>query len=453
MRLLVPMLVFLVGCGVHKRSDPPLDVQPLAFSQGGDAAAPDRFWTAFDDPGLDRAVQTALSDNFDVQAAYGRLHAAEAVVRRERGAWVPDLEGFGRTSIGSADPFEGTQRVPIEIGLQSSYEIDLWGRIGAQIRGEAQRREARRGDAQAAALGVAAEVANTWVALAANQEQLRLLEAQIVSNQQMAEVVRTRFLNGVVRQADTLRQDRLVEQTRAQQIEALQERDLLQHRLAVLLGLPPRAPLPSLPEALPAAPALPSTGVPSELMRRRPDVRAAEHSLYAADADVAVAVTDQFPRFTLRGVLSTAPTSPEALLTGWVASLAASVLAPIFAGGQRRAEVRRTKGLLEAQVATYGGVLLTALREVEDALVRNQRQAETVASLQTQLELAEQTSENLAFQYMGDLGVSYLDVLTARTNAQQLRRQEIDARQRLLEVRIDLYRALAGGLEREEGDG
>jgi NodT family efflux transporter outer membrane factor (OMF) lipoprotein len=443
-------LVF--GCGRQRRIEPPLAMDALTISAPDDAgeAVDPRWWTAFAATELDQAIETALQGNFGVQAAYARLAAAEATVRRERGPLFPTLGAFVDSSIGTDDPFGGLQRVPVEFGLDTRYELDLWGRIRAQVRGQARQREATREDARTAVLSVSAAVATTWIDLAATREQLTLLDTQIEANEQMSAIVRSRVLNGVVRQADSLRQDRLVEQTRAARIARLEDLDVLEHRLAVLLGQPPDAALAvPLPQTLPEPPPLPATGLPSELLRRRPDVRAAEQRLYAADADVAVAVANLYPRFSIRAGVSNAPASPEALLTGWVASLGASLTAPLLEGGQRRAEVARVRALLDAEVADYGTTLLNALAEVEDALARNRRQAETVALLDRQVTLATQTAENLQLQYVGGLDVGYLDVLTAQTTAQQLKRQQIEARQRLLALRVDLYRALAGGFDPE----
>lgn len=436
-----------MACAGGKPPPAPVDVAPLAFSESGSAPVADAWWTALGDPELDALMDRALADNFTVQAAFARLEAAEAAVRRERAPLFPSTAAYADTSIGTDDPFGGVQRVPVELGVQASYEIDLWGRIRANLRAEAERREATRGDARTAALSMSAELARTWVALAATTEQLELLDDQIAANEGMVEVVNARFLNGVVRQADALRQQRLLEQSLAQRTARQADLEVLEHRLAVLAGRPPQSTDLPAPDTLPDLPPLPDAGIPLELLQRRPDVRAAEAALRAADAEVAAAVAELYPRLSISARASAAPTSPQEVLTGWVASLGANLLAPLFQGGQRRAEVRRRRALLDAQLADYGSALLTALQEVEDALARNQRQAELVDNLDRQADLASRTAEGLQSQYTGGLDVGYLDVLTAQTTAQQLRREQILARQTHLELRIDLYRALAGPLE------
>lgn len=443
----IPVLLLLVACSAHKGARPPVDVEPLAFSDSGEAPLREAWWTAFEDEALDRHVEDALRDNFGVQAAFARLRQAEAVVRRERAPLYPSVSAYADSSVGTDDPFGGVQRVPVEVGLQAGYEVDLWGRIRAGVRARKERREMTRQDARTAALSVSAEVANTWIALGATREQLALLDQQLRANEGMAKVVEARFLNGVVRQADSLRQTRLLEQTRAERVARLADLEVLENRLAVLLGRPPQDRIEPLPDGLPVLPPLPDAGVPLDLVRRRPDVLAAERALYAADAEVAAAIADQFPRLNLRGAVSVAPSSPEAILTGWVASIGAGLLAPLLGAGQRRAEVRRTRAVVDEELANYGAALLGALQEVEDALARNRRQQELVDNLDRQVRLADRTAAGLQAQYTGGLDVGYLDVLTAQTTAQSLRRQQIAARRTQLELRVDLFRALAGGVE------
>ncbi len=447
----IPLLVAwataaAMGCAKPGPIASPIDVSSLAFSESGADTMDARWWTVFEDPALDAAIAEGLSDNFTVRAAWARLEAAEAVVRRARAPWFPSLTATTDVAIRSDRPVVDGDTGPVTVGLAASWEIDLWGRIRAQVLGESAAREIVREDAHTAALSLSAQIADAWIAIGAAREELALLDEQLHANTGMAEVVEARFLNGVVRQADALRQQRLLEQTRAQQVARLEDLEVLEHQLAVLLGRPPTLAIDPIPTALPDAPPLPDAGLPAELVRRRPDVRAAEQAVRRADAGVAEAVADQFPRLTLGGAISNAPASPQALVSGWIGSFVANLLAPIFEGGRRKAEVRRARAEAEAILHEYGDAVLVAMQEVEDALARNRRQAQILANLDTQVDLATRTAEGLEAQYVGGLSVSYLDVLTAQTTAQQLRRQHIDARARLLTLRVDLYRALAGAL-------
>ena len=335
-------------------------------------------------------------------------------------------------------------------GVSLSWEIDLWGRVGAQVSAQEQRTAASLEDARAAALSLAAEVVRTWVEIAATRQELALLEAQVETNRRLVEAIEARVVNGIQGPADLLRQERLLEQTHADRLARETDLELLEHRLPVLLGRPPQHQIRPLPEAMPALPPLPAAGIPAELLRRRPDVRAAEHALRATDKDVVAAIADQFPRLSLNASFFGFPDSPAALLQGFVASLGVGLLANLVKGGERRAEIRRSRALVEEALALYGDVVLVALQEVEDALALDGRQGELVANIDRQVDLAEQTVESLTARYTGGLDVGFLDVVTAQPAAQQLRRDQIEVRREQLGYRIGLYRALAGGLEPTE---
>jgi len=190
---------------------------------------------------------------------------------------------------------------------------------------------------------------------------------------------------------------------------------------------------------------------PLALTRRRPDVQAAEYALAAADAEVAAAVANRFPRLTLQAGAASPTVGAEALLSGWVTSLGVGLVAPLFTAGARAAEVRRAQAIVDEELAGYGAAVLGALQEVEDALARGRQQAALLAHLDAQVALAERAAELLRDQYLGAMGADYLDVLTAQSTAQALRRQQIAARAALLAIRVDLYRALAGGVEPAAG--
>lgn len=436
-------ILLLVGCAKPvdaQLSATPPDLTAVAFSSTGTHTAAPDWWTAFQSPELDTLMVRALAENPGVQAAYHRLTAANATVVQARSPLFPALAA----EAGIAGPPADT-----ELAVGASYEVDLWGRIRAEARGAAYRRDATATDASAAALSLSGAVARTWVGIAASRAQLTLLDRQVRANEGMAKVVEARFLNGVVRQADSLRQQRLLVQTEGQRIVQRETLAVQEHALAALLGLPATAEVPLEAVELPPVPPLPETGLPAEVIRRRPDVRAAEQRLRAVDEDVAVAVAERFPRLTLGASVSTSITS-SGVAAGWVASLSANLVAPLFEAGARRAAVQEQRALLDAALADYGAVVVTAVQEVEDALARDRLQAERVANLQAQARLADRTADGLEAQYTGGLDVGYLDVLTARTTAQQLRRDLISAHQRQLELRIAVYLAIAGGLPAPE---
>jgi outer membrane protein TolC len=186
--------------------------------------------------------------------------------------------------------------------------------------------------------------------------------------------------------------------------------------------------------------------LPSDLVRRRPDLRQSFYELEALDADLAAAVANQFPRLNLSASISTSDESPENLFDSWVASVAGQIVAPLLDGGQRRAEVNRREALLREGAANYIQTTLEAFGEVEDALLREAQQNRILKSLERQLTLNKMTYKQLRVQYINGAS-DYLSVLINLIEGQRLQRDLLVAKRELLEIRVALYRSLAGGIE------
>ena len=440
---LVLACALVAGGGCASRPQPAVSpVQaPETFSERGAAKLPELWWTAFDDPRLDRLMDRALQSNFDLASAWQRLRSARALVEREASDLYPDLDGSVEAGASQPEP-EDPQRV--RLGLAAGYEVDLWGRISSRVEAERYRARASFADYQAAALSLSAEVARTWYQLIEARSQLALLSEQVETNEKVLRLLRARFGSGQIRAVDILRQQQLVESTRERRIAARSRMRVVEHLLAVLLGRAPQSGVDLDRAELPELPPLPDTGLPAELVQRRPDVRRAHDLLRAADRDLAAAVSRQYPRLSLTASLSTAGEDASDLFDDWARSFAGNLMAPLLDGGERRADVERAEALREQRLYEYGQVTLTAFREVEDALVRERKQLRQLDSLRRQVELASRTYEQLQIEYFNGLA-DYIDVLTALTDRQQLRRDLIAARLELLDIRIGLYRALAGG--------
>jgi len=410
----------------------------------GDAAMPDQWWTAFDDSVLNEQVDTALTDNFDLAAAWQRLRQARSIVQRERADLFPALDGLAGAEVRGGD--DNDQQTEFSAGLEASYEWDLWGRIESRVEAERFRASATLADYHTASLSLAAEVAVAWYRRVEARLQLALIQRQVDVNEKVLELLRTRFAAGQSRSPDVLRQRELIETTKQQAVVQRARIAVLEHQLAVLQGMAPQSEIVWPERDLPELPPSPSTGVAAELVQRRPDVQRALLRVKAADRELASAVSDQYPRIALTASLSSAAEHPEDLFREWLVSLAGQVTAPLFDAGQRRAEVERTEALRQEAVDVYGQTVIEAFREVEDALSQEQYQAELLTRIRNRLALARQTYEQLRTQYLNGV-TDYIAVLTALTDQQQLERDLLAAERILLEQRITLYRALAGRFE------
>jgi len=451
--LLAGLLVLggLLGCTTQRPTTPPVETS-VPFAEAGAQEVPDQWWTVFENDRLNALVDTATASNFTLRTAWQRLQASQAVVDRESGALFPDLEASGQGGVtetqGDTEASDGVdqQGENLQMGLNSAYEVDLWGRIRSQVQAERFRARAGRADYQTAALSLSAEVVRTWAQLAEARSQRRLVQQQIDTNVKVLNLLENRFETGQIRSVDVLRQRQLVESTREQRTVVESRVQVLEHQLAVLLGRPPQAGVEALPDSLPELPPLPDAGVPTDLVQRRPDVRRAHNLLKAADRDLAAAISNQYPRLTLSASASSAAESASDLFQTWAYSFAGNLLAPIFRGGALRAEVDRTEAVRTQRLYEYGQTILTAFQEVENALIREKKQRERIQDLEQQVALAQRAYEQLRVQYFNG-AVDYLDVLTALDEVQQLRRDRLAAELTLVEDRIALYRALAGGFE------
>lgn len=446
MRSLVPCLLILTACGAPPRTvEAPVEL-PAAFSRGGAGEIDARWWRSFGDAGLTAAVEASLAGNLDLSAAWARLRQARATADRAGAPLYPTLD----VSVGAQrrmSALRGTE-TGLAGSLAASYEVDLWGRIGATQDAAVADAEASAQTAQTVAVSLSGQVAATWIELAERRGQLALLAEQLTTNERLLTLVELRFKHGRAEAADVLRQRQLIESVRGETARIEADIAVAAHRLAILMGKAPSPATGAAATTLPALPALPAAGVPTDLVQRRPDVRAAFFQVHAADRRVAAAVANRYPRLSLSAQGQSIDVFT--LFDNWVVNLGANLVAPLIDGGQRAAEVDRTRAAVDEAIARYGQAILAALGEVEDALVREQRQTELITSLEAQLELAGGAVGRARDRYASG-ATTYVAVLDAVRTWQSLQRNLLTARASRLQFRVDLHRALAGAVTSPTG--
>ena len=215
---------------------------------------------------------------------------------------------------------EAGSSTEFQLGLAADYEVDLWGRIRSDVEAERYLAGASYTDYQTAALSLSAEITRIWFQLNEAHSQIVLIRNQIESNRKIVDLFKTRFRSGQIRTADILRKQQLLEATREQLIVTESRAEVLAHQLAVLLGTPPQRTRNLTYHAPEELPPLPETGIPAELVQRRPDVRTAFNQLKAADSRVAAAISDQYPRLTLSASLYTTDDDAVELFDDWARS-------------------------------------------------------------------------------------------------------------------------------------
>ena len=365
--------LFTTSC---KTSSPVLEVleAPEQFSEAGKAELPQKWWTEFKDPKLNILIENALQNNFSIKSAWQRLAEARAIFKIQSSGLKPDLDAFAGASDSRGGDLGNKDRSEYEIGAIASYEFDLWGRIKSQADAEEFRIKATYEEIQTAALTVTAEISLTWFQLIEAQEQIKVLNMQINTNNKSLQLLTNRFKAGQIRQADVLRQKQLVESDKERIIELEAKIETLQHLLAVLQGVPPQTFKDAAENStLPSPPDLPSAGVPAQLVNRRPDIRQAHNLILAANKDLAAAITDRYPRLSLSASFSTINGDPAQLFRDWFRSISLLAVAPILDGDERDAEISRNEAIEKRRVQEYGETTLRAFQEVEDALIQENK--------------------------------------------------------------------------------
>lgn len=442
------VVAVVAGCATQTREFAPPVEPPAAWSEGGGGAAlPEAWWSSFGDPALDTLVESAIDGSFDLRTAWDRLAQARAIARREGADLTPTLDvtagaGRSRNDNGGSATYSST----VELGLSAGYEVDLWGRIGSARDAAVLDAAAAEEDVYAAAITLAGDIARRWYEYSEQRLRIGVLERQQRNNADTLEIITAQFRAGQSRAEDVLRQRNLVESSVGDLAVAERQAETIRLQLLALLGRSPGEALPVDEAAvgLPGLGALPGLGVPSELLRRRPDVRSAYRAVQAADRRVAAAVADRYPRVSISASVSTGGMRVSDLFDDWAANLAGNLVQPLLDGGRREAEVDRTLAVTSEAINGYAGVVLGALHEVETALAQERQQRAYLESLDRQFETAGGVVERVRDSYLSGQS-EYLNVLDAQTTRQQLELQRLEARRVLIGYRVALARALAGG--------
>ncbi|MFH2065596.1 MAG: efflux transporter outer membrane subunit [Pseudomonadota bacterium] len=449
--LSVVFLVLISACHLFKPElrDPPREIIPERYSIFSTKAEPaTKWWEDFGSEELNALLGTAFSDNLTLKEAWTRLKQTRFLSEKAESAFYPDLNGFatglhGRKKISSDTTDSTSSFEDYTIGLTSNYEVDLWGRVRSEYQARALDAEATKEELYAAAITLSAEITRNWIRIISQRMQKQLLQKQLDNNRIILDLIQFRFQRGMVSVLDVFQQKQVVENIMAEIPLVEETEQLLIHELAVLLGKPSISSVEIQQQTLPDFPKIPGIGLPADLLQMRPDIRAAGLRLQAADWQVAAARANRLPAIRLTASAQYGGAEMDALLDNWLLSLAAGLSAPIFNGGQRKAEVERTRAVADENVIHYKRTVLAAIKEVEDALVRERKQKEHILALERVYATADSTFNEAIGRYRNGLN-DYLPVLTQLLLVQSLERNLIQRRTALLEARIAMYRALGG---------
>jgi NodT family efflux transporter outer membrane factor (OMF) lipoprotein len=496
--------LLLAGCTVGPDFHPSLPFAPASWldwhtkkpapsrepSQVAMQPVDPQWWDAFGDPVLVSLEERVAAENLDLRTATIRLAESRAQRSVASAAQLPTFNGnasytrekasnngvfsaFGSSSGNSAasGSGQGTSANGIGIGtgganpgksgfppfdlwqygFDASWELDLWGRVRREVEGADAAVAASREAQRAALISAQAELARDYVQLRGTQDSLRITNENLRTAQQALQLTRERAAGGLTTDLDVANAASQVATTAAQIPQLEQQQAAGINQISLLLGAPPGA-LESMlltPKPIPAVPPVVPIGLPSDLVRRRPDIRQAEALLHEATADTGVAVADFYPRFTLSGSVGIQATQFRNLDTLISQQYAAgpSLTIPIFQGGQLRATLELRRAQQQEAAISYHRTVLQAWHDVDNALVaydaeqrRRDQLARAVAASQRALGLARQRYA----QGVAD----FLDVLTAERTLLAAQQQYADSTTTISTNLVSLFKALGGGWEK-----
>jgi NodT family efflux transporter outer membrane factor (OMF) lipoprotein len=459
----IAALLLLAGCAAGPRYARPHVPAPPAYkelppdwttAQPSDAITRGMWWEIFQDSKLNGLEEQINASNQNLKAAESQYVQARALVRQNRADYFPTISA----GLSATRDHQSTNRplysqasntyTDVPLPVTASYEADVWGRVQKTVQAGRAEAQATAADLEGVRLSLHAELASDYFQLRELDSEEQLLSSTVSAYEEALELTQNRFKGGVASAVDVDQAQTQLETTRAQAIDVGVQRAQYEHAIAVLVGRPASTfSLPSSPLDL-APPTIPS-GMPSELLERRPDVAAAERRVAAANANIGVAKAAYFPSVSLTASGGFESTTITNLLSGPSGFLlaGASAMETIFDAGRRHAVSDEAQGAYDQSVANYRETVLGAFQDVEDNLAAL-RILQDEAKTQHAAVTAAQNSLNQSLtRYKGGV-TTYLEVITAQGLALSDERMAVQILGRQITASVLLVRALGGGWDR-----
>jgi NodT family efflux transporter outer membrane factor (OMF) lipoprotein len=467
--LLVVLLIFaLESCTVGPKYVMPSTPTPTAYKEQApsdqgieqwqpakpaDQTARGNWWEIFGDPELNKLEEQVATSNQNLKVYEARFREARAAIRFNRASQFPTISTAPSVAYTKNTDYSPNFPGKIQqastgdfvLPLDFSYELDLWGRVRRSVAAAREEAQGTAGDYEAAKLSLEAELAMDYFELRSADAQKQLLDDTVKAYTDDVQLTTHRFKGGAAPRSDVAQAQTQLDTTRVQDTDVTVQRAQFEHAIAILIGKPPAEfglaefPLNAQPPVIP-------TGMPSELLQRRPDIAAAERRVAEANQQIGIARAAYFPTVTLDGTVGFAGAQGSNWF-GWPSAFWAvgpTLAETLFDAGRRRATSESARANYDATVATYRQTSLNAFQEVEDNLAalrilgnEAQQQDQAVASSKDSLHL-------FTNRYKGGVD-TYLQVITAQTIELANERNAIDILRRRMDASVLLVKALGGG--------
>ena len=465
---MLTLLILCPGCAVGPDFSPPEPPVPIAWHSipaTTQAILPKpgapidvAWWTGYGDPTLTSLIERGMLANFDVQGAAARLRQARAAVSAQSASLWPQLNAsseyrrsdssgaFSNTSSSSARGSGASDL--FQAGFDAVWELDIFGGTRRNVEAAEAGETAAVEDTRSVLISVQAEIASSYLRVRGIQKELNVAKANLEIQQSSARISNERYSAGFASKLDVATADAEVASTAAQipVLESALQQEFF--ALAVLLGLEPAALIVELEQPAPIP--LPNgeipIGLPSEILKRRPDIRRAEAQLHLATARIGVATADLYPKFSLSAFFGIEGETVGSL-SDWKRgtwSMGSSALMPLFDAGRIRASIAVENAAQEEALAQYQQTVLTALKEVESALVSLSAEQRRFDSLQTAV-TANRSALTIAKQLYSSGLTEFITVLTAERSLFASESALAQSERAIGLSAVALFKSLGGG--------
>lgn len=448
-----PVFLILAGCSLAPDYTPPdMPTPPWRGAETtADAPAQDGWWGSFGNNELEGLIKEALASNNDMNSALYRLEQARAAVKISGSSLLPAIDASGSASKNYNNPAHGANSVSSTYrgGVQAGYELDLFGRNRADAYAAQASAQASGYDKEALALIIASDTATAFINVLTLDDRLKVAQENLANARDVLRIIEARFSAGTISALELAQQKIALANTEAGIASLVQQRETLLNQLALLLAKTPQDfALQSTGLSSISLPSL-SPIQPAQLLTRRPDIRAAEARLAAANYDIGVARANFFPIFQISATsaLSASPISAPAALAS---ALAAAISAPVFEGGALEGSLeiaRARRGELEEQ---YKKTVLASFQEVQDALAAQEAAGKRVTQL-ADAALQAQSAYDISRQRFDSGTIDFLTLLSAQSSLLSAQDALLNARSDQFIATLGLYRSLGGGWSYKQG--
>jgi NodT family efflux transporter outer membrane factor (OMF) lipoprotein len=453
-------VLLIGGCSVGPKYSKPTTQIPPAYkenanwkpAQPSDQAQKGNWWEIFQDPQLNALEEKVNVSNQTLRAAADRFQEARDVLRETRSSFYP----FVTTNVSAGQLrqsqhralFGGNSRVnysDFTLGGDVSYEVDAWGAVRRSVQSSRALAQASGADLETIRLSLHAELALDYITLRGLDALKQLFDTNVEAFEKAVQLTESRFQGGVASREDVDLAATQLEQTRAEDIDITSTRDQFEHAVAVLIGQPAST-FTLEPAPLPVIPPVPTPGLPSDLLERRPDIAEAERRVASANEQVGIARAAFFPTITLgllggleSGQFPNWLTGPSAF---W--SIGATAAETVFDAGRRRAVSDQAKASYDEMIADYQQTVLISFQQVEDSLSELRVLEEEAKTQEAAVAAANRALEQSTNRYKGGLD-TYLTVIAAQSAFLTNQRTAVSILTRRLTSTVLLVKALGGG--------